>query len=291
MFEAHAYSVDHDHVAFTGSPVFGPQASLEPAVGAGRGMKVVVTGASSGIGAAAAEAFAAAGHEVALVARRGDRLADVAARCGPSARTWVADLSELDDLQALATTIDGELGGVEVLVNNAGIPKRKRVLTMTGDDLEEALRVNFLSPARLTLAFLPGMVERGTGHVVNVSSMGVHSAAFGIGAYSASKAALELFTEALHMELTNTGVRAHLFVPGTTRSEFSDDKPGNEPSRWRPGLDAATPEEVAAALVACIGDARFRTFAVERDAAICAAKEADPEGFLAGARHRLAALL
>ena len=253
-------------------------------------MKVVVTGASSGIGAASAEAFAAAGHQVGLVARRAERLADVASRCGASARTWVADLGQLDALAGLTESIDSELGGVDVLVNNAGIPKRKRVRNMTGDDLEEVLRVNFLSPARLTLAFLPRMLERGSGHVVNVSSMGVHSAAFGIGAYAASKAALELFTESLHLELADTGVRAHLFIPGTTSSEFSDDKPGNEPSTWRPP-DATTPEQVAAALVACLDDLRFRTFATDREETTCRTKEADPEAFLAAARKRLAALL
>jgi short-subunit dehydrogenase len=253
-------------------------------------MKIVVTGASSGIGAATAEAFAAAGHQVALVARRADRLADVASRCGPSARTWVADLAELDALASLAEVIDSELGGVDVLVNNAGVPRRKRVPNMTGDDLEEVLRVNFLSPARLTLAFLPRMIQRGSGHVVNVSSMGVHSAAFGIGAYAASKAALELFTESLYLELAKTGVRAHLFVPGTTKSEFSDDKPGNEPSMWRP-TDATTPEEVAASLVACLDDPGFRTFATEREATTCETKEADPNAFLAAARDRLASLV
>jgi short-subunit dehydrogenase len=253
-------------------------------------MKIVVTGASSGIGAATAEAFAGAGHQVALVARRADRLAEVASRCGASASTWVADLGVLDALPALADAIDSELDGIDVLVNNAGIPKRKRVLSMTGDDLEEVLRVNFRSPAQLTLAFLPRLIERGSGHVVNVSSMGVHSAAFGVGAYAASKAALELFTESLHLELAKTGVRAHLFVPGTTKSEFSNDKPGNEPSTWRPA-DATTPEEVAASLVACLDDPRFRTFATRREETTCRTKEADPEAFIATARDRLAALL
>jgi short-subunit dehydrogenase len=254
-------------------------------------MKIVVTGASSGIGAATAEAFAAEGHQVALVARRADRLAQIAARCGTSASTWVADLAELDALAPLATAIEAELGGIDVLVNNAGVPKRKRVQNMTGSDLEDVLRVNFLAPARLTLAVLPHMIARNSGHIVNVSSTGAHSAAFGVGAYAASKAALEAFTEALHLELAKTGVRAHLFVPGTTSTEFSEDKPGNETSMWRPGPDATQPETVAQSLLACLNDARFRTFATESDAATCRAKEADPEAFLAAARERLAALL
>jgi short-subunit dehydrogenase len=254
-------------------------------------VKVVVTGASSGIGAATAIAFAEAGHAVGIVARRADRLAEVAERCGAGTRTWSADLGELDRLDALAMTIDDEMGGVDVLVNNAGVPKRKRVLNMTAEDVEGVMALNYFSPVRLTLAFLPRMVERGSGHVVNVSSMGVHSAAFGVGAYSASKAALELFTESMHLELAKTGVRAHLFVPGTTRTEFSDEKPGNEPSMVRSAADSATAEEVAAALVACVDDERLRTFATERDAATCAAKEADPEAFIARARDALAAFL
>lgn len=254
-------------------------------------MKVVVTGASSGIGAAAAVAFAEAGHTVGIVARRADRLAEVAERCGPGTRTWVADLGELDRLAALASTVDDEMDGVDVLVNNAGVPKRKRVLNMTAQDVEGAMALNYFSPVRLTLAFLPRMVERGSGHVVNVSSMGVHSAAFGVGAYSASKAALELFTESMHLELAKTGVRAHLFVPGTTRTEFSDDKPGNEPSMVRSAADSASPEEVAAALVACVDDDGLRSFATERDEVTCRAKEADPEAFIARARDALAAFL
>lgn len=254
-------------------------------------MKVVVTGASSGIGAATAVAFAEAGHAVGIVARRADRLAEVAQRCGPGTRTWVADLAELERLDALAATIDEEAGGVDVLVNNAGVPKRKRVLNMTAEDVEGVMALNYFSPVRLTLAFLPRMVERGSGHVVNVSSMGVHSAAFGVGAYSASKAALELFTESMHLELARTGVRAHLFVPGTTRTEFSDGKPGNEPSIARSAADLATAEEVAAALVACLDDERLRTFATERDAATCAAKESDPEAFIATARDAMSAFL
>jgi short-subunit dehydrogenase len=165
------------------------------------------------------------------------------------------------------------------------------VLNMSAEDVEGVMALNYFSPVRLTLAFLPRMVERGSGHVVNVSSMGVHSAAFGVGAYSASKAALELFTESMHLELAKTGVRAHLFVPGTTRTEFSDEKPGNEPSMVRSAADSATAEEVAAALVASVDDERLRTFATERDAATCAAKESDPEAFIARARDALAAFL
>ena len=183
-------------------------------------MNVLVTGASSGIGAATAIAFAQRGATVGICARREDRLATVLREL-PNGKSWTVDLADLDDLDEFASTADEELGGVDVLVNNAGVPKRRRTTSITAADVEGVMAMNYFSPVRLTLAFLPGMLERGRGDIVNVSSMGAHLVAFGVGAYAASKAALELFTEALYVELPGTGVRAHLVVPGTTATEFS----------------------------------------------------------------------
>jgi short-subunit dehydrogenase len=252
-------------------------------------VNIVVTGASSGIGAATAVKFAEAGHRVGIVARREDRLRAVLDRCGDAARMWAADLGQLDALDDLVARMDDELGGIDVLVNNAGIPMRKRVRTMTPADVEGVMALNYFSPVRLTLAVLPRMLSRGHGHVVNVSSMGVHSAAFGVGAYSASKAALELFTESMYLELDGTGVHAHLFVPGTTATEFSDDKPGNEPSMSRNAPNAATAEDVAAELVRAVEHHGFVSFATPRELATAEAKAHDVNGFLAVARERLAA--
>jgi short-subunit dehydrogenase len=257
------------------------------------GQRVLVTGASSGIGAAAAVTFAEAGATVGLVARREDRLREVAARCGevgPAARHWAADLADLDGIASLAATVEAELGGVDVLVNNAGVPKRRKVTALTPEEAEEVMAINYFSPVRLTLALLPGMVTRGHGHVVNVSSMGAHMVAFGTGAYAATKAALELFTEALYLELQGTGVAAHLFVPGSTDTEFSTPKDGNDPPFPRDPAGVASAEEVAAALVASLSDDRFMTFAGEREAATAAAKAADPNAFLAAMGERLADL-
>ena len=148
----------------------------------------------------------------------------------PGGKMWGVDLADLDGLGAFAARVDDELDGVDVLVNNAGIPKRRRTTTMTAADVESVMATNYFSPVRLTLALLPRMIERGSGDIVNVSSMGVHLVAFGVGAYSASKAALELFTEALYVELPGTGVRAHLVVPGTTATEFSSPARGQRPA-------------------------------------------------------------
>ena len=251
-------------------------------------MNVLVTGASSGIGAATAIAFARRGATVGICARRGDRLEEVLAEV-PGGKMWVVDLADLDGLDAFAATADEELGGIDVLVNNAGVPKRRRTTTMTAEDVESVMAMNYFSPVRLTLATLPGMLARGRGDIVNVSSMGVHLVAFGVGAYAASKAALELFTESLYVELPGTGVRAHLVVPGTTATEFSTPKEGNDPP-LPPGPSTATPEEVAAAIVACIESDHYVSYATARDADTSAAKAADPNGFLAEMRDRLAPL-
>jgi short-subunit dehydrogenase len=251
-------------------------------------VNVLVTGASSGIGAATARAFAARGDTVGICARREDRLAEVLADL-PGGRSWVVDLADLDALDEFAGRADDELGGIDVLVNNAGVPKRRRAATMTGADAEEVMAINYFSPVRLTLALLPRMIERGRGDIVNVSSMGVHLVAFGVGAYSASKAALELFTEALYVELPGTGVRAHLVVPGTTVTEFSTPRDGNDPP-LPPGPTAATPEIVAAAVIASVESDDYVSYATEADAATSAKKAADPNAFLAQMRDALAGL-
>lgn len=258
----------------------------EPAPGwDGRGRTAVVTGASSGIGAETAVALAAAGARVALVARRADRLEEVRARCDdhtPGSVALVADLSDLDGLDGVVAACTDALGAVpDVWVNNAGVPKRRAVAAMTPADVEGVMALNYFSPVRLTLAVLPGMLERGSGDVVNVSSMGAHMVAFRVGAYAATKAALEMFTEAMWLEFDGTGVRAHLLVPGTTRSEFSTPKDGNDPPFPQDPATATDPADVAAALVASLATAELTTYATERDAATAAAKAADPNGFVA----------
>ncbi len=138
------------------------------------GRRVLVTGASSGIGAGLAEAFARAGAVVGICARRKDRLAEVLDRCrqhSPGSQLWVADLSDDDAVDRLASDVVAALGGVDVLVNNAGIPKRRQVTRLDPATVEAVMRINYLSPVRLTLALLPQMLERGQGNIINISSV------------------------------------------------------------------------------------------------------------------------
>ncbi len=253
------------------------------------GRNIVITGASSGIGEALAIEAAQRGARVAIVARRADRLAAVLERCqasSPDSTMVVADLSELESIDALASTLIDSLDGrVDVLVNNAGVPKRKRTDQMTADDVEGVMAINYFSPVRLTLAMLPHMLERNSGDIVNVSSMGVHMAAFGVSAYSASKAALEFFTEGLYVELGKTNLRAHLFVPGTTASEFSTDKPGNNAPFPSDPATTSTSQEVAIALLGCLDTESFVTYTGEREAQTSAKRNTDVNAWLANMRQ------
>ncbi|HKJ35732.1 MAG TPA: SDR family NAD(P)-dependent oxidoreductase [Solirubrobacterales bacterium] len=183
--------------------------SLERSVA---GKTILITGASSGIGEAAAMRIGAAGGKVLLVARSEEKLGDIAARIaehGGVAHSHPADLYNTDDIARLADEVITEHGGVDILVNNAGKSIR-RSLKYSLDrehDFERTLELNYLAPVRLVLAFLPGMRERGFGHVVNVSSAAVQIRTPRFAAYTASKAALDAFSDCAAAELSHDGIR------------------------------------------------------------------------------------
>ena len=200
---------------------------------------------------------------------------------------WVVDLGDLGGIAAFAARAERDLDGVDVLVNNAGIPKRRSMAVITPEEIESVMRTNFLSVVHLTSALLRGMLARGDGRIVNVSSMGTRSAALNVGAYAASKAALDLYTEALHLDLLGTGVTAQLLVPGTTRTELGNEREGNDPPH--PAPDPSEPEDVAAALLALLQTDDFEGFVRDDHAETALAKRSDPNRFLAMVRGRLAA--
>jgi short-subunit dehydrogenase len=157
------------------------------------GKRVLITGASSGVGAALARALAEQGAVVGLIARRRGRLAEVLADCrrvSPASTMWVADLADSAAVGPLALQAWDVLGGIDVLVNNAAIPKRRTVIALDPDEVEAVMRVNFFAPVRLALAVLPRMLECGAGVIVNVSSVGGRLGIIHESAYSASKFAL-----------------------------------------------------------------------------------------------------
>jgi short-subunit dehydrogenase/thioester reductase-like protein len=191
-----------------------------------RGRRVLITGASAGIGRAAALKLGAAGARVLLVARSRDRLERVRERidrAGGEAHVYPADLASTEQCDLLAKRILDEQGGVDVLVNNAGRSIR-RPLDLAYErfhDYERTMQLNYFGALKLMLAFLPGMRERRNGHIVNVSSLGVEMGEVRFSAYVASKAALDAFSRVASGELFGEGVSITTVYMPLVRTEMS----------------------------------------------------------------------
>jgi short-subunit dehydrogenase len=176
------------------------------------GKITLITGASSGIGAAAAKKIAEAGGIVVLVARTLENLEKVAKEIrggGGSAHVYSCDLSDMDAIAAMADRVLDDLGGVDILINNAGRSIR-RSLELSYDrihDYQRTMQLNYLGAVQLILKFIPGMRERRFGQIINISSAGVQTRAPRFGAYIASKAALDTLCDALQAETVNDDVR------------------------------------------------------------------------------------
>jgi short-subunit dehydrogenase len=182
-----------------------------------QGCRTLVTGASSGIGAGLAEELARRGAIVGICARRGELLAEVVGRCmehSPESRMWVVDLADDNAVDQLAVDVLDAFGGIDLLVNNAGIPKRRHVTALSIETITQVMHIKYLSPMRLTMALLPQMLERGAGTIVNVSSIAAVLSAPGEAAYDASKAALTAFSEAMAVDVWETGVKVMVVYPG-----------------------------------------------------------------------------
>ncbi len=189
------------------------------------GKVALVTGASSGIGEATALALAQAGAAVAIGARRADRLEALAAKLrDDGARVLALDLDVTDEAacrDAVARTRT-ELGGLDVLVNNAGVMLLGTIVGADVEDWRRMLSTNVLGLMYTTHAAIDGMLEQGSGDVVNVSSVAGRTARKGAGVYNASKWAVNAFSESLRQEVTTRGVRVSLVEPGAVATELTD---------------------------------------------------------------------
>ncbi|MGN6693067.1 MAG: SDR family oxidoreductase [Aquihabitans sp.] len=236
-------------------PRFAPHPDRRPAL---------VTGASSGIGAATAQALAAAGHPVILTARRVDRLEDLAAKLvadGAEAAALPLDLADPQSVDACADAAADLLGPIDVIVANAGQISSTTALGSDPDDFARTVHVNLLGTQRLLARLGPAMVERGTGDVVVVSSDVVVRPRTHMAAYVTAKAGVEGLASAMRMELEGTGVRVGVVRPGPSSTEQGTDWDEETvlhiiPSWERWGLirhnGALLPANVADAIVAMV---------------------------------------
>lgn len=210
------------------------------------GKRILLTGASSGIGEAAAEKFAAKGATVIAVARRQELLDDLVERItakGGDARAHAVDLSDMDAVDELVARVEADLGGVDILINNAGRSIRRPLAESLErwHDVERTMTLNYYAPLRLIRGLAPGMRDRRDGHIINVSTWGVMNESSPLFAvYNASKAALSAVSRVIETEWAAVGVhsttlyyplvktpmiaptRAYDGLPGLTAAEAAD---------------------------------------------------------------------
>lgn len=207
------------------------------------GKRILLTGASSGIGEAAAEQFAREGATVVVVARRQELLDALAARitaAGGDAMAIACDISDMDAVDALVADVEKRLGGVDILINNAGRSIRRPLAESLErwHDVERTIVLNYYAPLRLIRGLAPGMIERGDGHIINVSTWGVLSEASPLFAvYNASKAALSTVSRVVETEWGERGVHSTaLYYPLVATPMIA-------PTKAYQGMPALTPEE------------------------------------------------
>lgn len=184
---------------------------------------VLITGASSGIGAAYAERFARRGHDLVLVARDKARLDTLAARvcadCGVVAEVLQADLTEPADLAALETRLRGD-DRIGVLINNAGMAQSGGFTQQSAETIERLITLNTTAPTRLAAAVAPRFVQSGSGAIVNIGSVVGFAPEFGMSIYGASKAFVQFLSQGLQLELSPKGVYVQAVLPAATRTEI-----------------------------------------------------------------------
>jgi len=248
------------------------------------GKHVLITGSSAGIGAALAVGFAERGATIGLCGRREDKLAEVLERVqkhAPDSRSWIIDLNDLEGIAGFATDVEQQLGGVDMLVNNAGIPKRRHVTRLDPETVESVMRINYFSPIRLTLALLPGLIER-DGRIVNISSVAARLGPPIEAAYGASKAALTAFSESMVVDLRDTNVLVHVVNPGVFDTELFH-LPDNEPG-YHEGTPMEPVESIVEPIVAQIEAGTFETYVPAWFKDVAINKFNDPDAFFIGTK-------
>jgi short-subunit dehydrogenase len=258
------------------------------------GKRVLITGASRGIGESMAHAFAGAGATVALVARTKDAIRALADELGGSAHP--ADLLDPAQVAGLVDQVEENAGPIDILVNNAGMGLPGSFTDPSHDDLLEVTQVNYLAPAELCRQAIPRMLERGGGHIVNVSSLAAVAVFPGLVTYSASKAALTHFTAGLRADFRGLPIGTTLVelgpIPTDMLSHNNDYLPTGESFRrsyrLRLAVDVSR-DKVADAVVKAVRKGRRHVRIPKRAvsfAALCEAPRRMTEVLLTGVPHQ-----
>lgn len=189
------------------------------------GKVIVITGASSGMGAAAARYLAAKGASVVLGARRAERIEALAAEiteAGGKATTVVTDVTKREDLQKLVDTAPGTYGRIDVLINNAGVMPLSPVERLRVDEWDQMIDVNLKGVLYGIAAALPYMQEQKSGHIINLSSVAGHKIFAGSTVYSATKFGVRTISEGLREEMAPYNIRVTVVSPGAVKTELLD---------------------------------------------------------------------
>jgi NADP-dependent 3-hydroxy acid dehydrogenase YdfG len=243
------------------------------------GKIAIVTGASSGLGEATAVALTQEGAKTVLAARRGDRLRAIEKRINASGGTALAieaDVTDGSQLQRLIETVHAQFGRVDILINNAGVMLNAPASSATTDNWRRMIEVNVLALMNATHAVLPIMKAGGGGHIVNISSVAALNSNPGASVYSASKAAVSVFSDSIRKEHSRDNIRVTTISPGAIATELPDHIADAEwKARFHEWMKNMTPlqaEDVAAAIIfaltrppyMCIGEMVIRPTLQER---------------------------
>jgi NADP-dependent 3-hydroxy acid dehydrogenase YdfG len=220
------------------------------------GKVALVTGASSGIGEATALALASVGAQVAIAARRTDRLETLAKRIkenGGQALSIAADVSDEAQTRSMVDKVKSELGRVDILVNNAGVMLLGPIDGADTSDWRRMVNINVLGLMYATHAVLPLMKAQGSGHIVNISSVAGRTVSANVGVYNATKWGVCAFSEALRQEVYKDKIRVTVIEPGAVATELTDHitHPATKEriESWVQSMTPLESEDIAAAIV------------------------------------------
>ena len=216
---------------------------------------VLVTGASSGIGAACAEAFAEQGAKILMAARRLERLKELSKKLPSESFSVKLDVTDRSQVDSLLNTLPKKWQEIDILVNNAGLSRGLDKLHEGHvQDWEEMIDANIKGLLYVTRAILPAMVKRGRGHIINLGSTAGHEVYQGGNVYCATKHAVKALSQGLKMDLVGTAIRVSSVDPGLVKTEFSMVRFHGDVERAKKvyqGLEPLTPRDVADVVVFC----------------------------------------